>query len=322
MIAKLPTYDEARRAAREGKDPTVFLYLGIIYSKGVGVTSNQALANYFYEKALSMGCSEAQDYIEQERANMNYGYLSMLRNRLPLFYPNYSQEKAIDDILRDRNTIDADIYYAINAYHNRSEIDVDQSDRLLAQLFSPITSNKKLFQRIIERNSLYALTSDESDFLQSVFNFSSSYENVCARYTMKESEFCTCELKELFPYIKPSQVSLIKRQAFNCLISVKNTEPKLMRDFLNNLDKDEEMLNICEDVKDQDLQLLLISYVEIGIDADALLFYYRSLRQACKEKDTATLCRCLNECAQRLISVGIRHHLPVFTPDNVPEIGL
>ena len=82
------------------------------------------------------------------------------------------------------------------------------------------------------------------------------------------------------------------------------------------------MLNICEDVKDQDLQLLLISYVDIGIDADALFFYYKSLRQACKEKDTATLCRCLNECAQRLISVGIRHHLPVFTPDNVPEIGL
>ena len=322
MIAKLPTYDEARRAAREGKEPTAFLHLGIIYSKGLGVTANQVLANYFYEKALSMGCNEAVDYIEQERADMNYGYLSMLRNHLPLFYPQYSKKKALDDILEGRNTIDADIFYAINAYHNHDEIDIDQSDRLLAQLFSPITNNKKLFQRIIGRNSSYALTSDESEFLQAVFNFSSSYENVCARFSIKESEFCTSDIKDLYPFIKPSQVSLIKRQAFNCLISVKNTESKPMRDFLNNLDKDEEMLNICENIKDQDLQLLLISYVEIGIDAEALFVQYKLLRQACKEKDTATLCRCLNECAQRLISVGIKHHLPVFTPENLPEVEL
>lgn len=322
MISNLSTYDEARRAAREGNDPTAFLHLGIIYSKGLGITSNQTLANYFFEKALSMGCADAKDYIEQERKEKNYGNLSMLRNRLPLFYPDYSREKALADIMADRDTVAADIYYALNAYHNSEEIDVYVTDKLLVQLFSPITSDKKLFQRIIKRNSLYALTSDESDFLQAVFNFSSSYENVCARYSVKESKFCTSELKDLFPFIKPSEVSLLKRQTFNCIMSIKDIEPKLMRAFLRNLDKDEEMLNLCEKIKDQDLQLLLISYVEIGIDADALFIYYRTLRQSCKTKDTAIFCQYLNECAQRLTSVGIKHKLPVFTSENLPEIIL
>lgn len=322
MITNLPSYDEARRAAREGKDPTAFLHLAIIYSKGLGVTPNRTLANYFFEKALSMGCADATDYIDQERKERNYGNLSMLRNRLRLFYPDYSQDKAIADIMEGHDTVDADIYYAINAYHNREEIDVYVTDKLLAQLFSPITSDEKLFLRIIERNSPFVITSDESEFLQAVFNFSSSYENLCARYSLKESAFCTSELKDLYPFIKPSEVSLLKRQAFNCIISIKDTDPKLMRTFLRNLDKDEEMLNLCEKIKDQDLQLLLISYVEIGIDADALFIYYRTLRQSCKTKDTAIFCRYLNESAQRLKSAGIKHHLPVFTPDNLPEIIL
>jgi hypothetical protein len=49
MITNLPSYDEARRAAREGKDSTAFLHLAIIYSKGLGVTPNRTLANYFFE---------------------------------------------------------------------------------------------------------------------------------------------------------------------------------------------------------------------------------------------------------------------------------
>ena len=73
MITNLPSYDEARRAAREGKDPTAFLHLAIIYSKGLGVTPNRTLANYFFEKALSMGCADATDYIDQERKERNYG---------------------------------------------------------------------------------------------------------------------------------------------------------------------------------------------------------------------------------------------------------
>ena len=63
MIKNLPTYDEARKAIRGGKDPVAFLHLGILYAQGIGVTQNQILAHYFLKKALDMGCKEAEEYI-------------------------------------------------------------------------------------------------------------------------------------------------------------------------------------------------------------------------------------------------------------------
>ena len=53
MITNLPTYDEARKAIRGGKDPMAFLHLGIIYANGIGITQNHALANYFFDKAAA-----------------------------------------------------------------------------------------------------------------------------------------------------------------------------------------------------------------------------------------------------------------------------
>ena len=51
MITNLPTYDEARKAIRGGKDPVAFMHLGILYAQGIGVTQNHILAHYFLKKA-------------------------------------------------------------------------------------------------------------------------------------------------------------------------------------------------------------------------------------------------------------------------------
>ena len=66
MIKQLPSYDEARKAIRGGKDPVAFLHLGILYAQGMGVTQNHILAHYFLKKALDMGCKEAEEYINME----------------------------------------------------------------------------------------------------------------------------------------------------------------------------------------------------------------------------------------------------------------
>ena len=169
MITNLPSYDEARKAIRGGKDPVAFLHLGILYAQGIGVTQNHILAHYFLKKALDMGCKEAEEYInmeyesgakdfaadfesyigedgsapretiaklrarvEVERKAKHYGNLSRIRKNLGLIYPEYNREKAIEDILNGRDTIDADILYSTSTSGNRSEIYIEQQDRLVA----------------------------------------------------------------------------------------------------------------------------------------------------------------------------------------------
>ena len=133
-------YLEARKAVREATDPRAFLRLGLLYTQGIGIGKNYVLANYFFEKARTLGCKEAEHYmdiayeagvkdfavditnaigdpahvshdvvdnlwhrVERERKAGNYGNLSKIREYLPLFYPNYSGKKAMEDIIDGRD---------------------------------------------------------------------------------------------------------------------------------------------------------------------------------------------------------------------------
>ena len=57
---------EARIAIRSATNPLAFLRLGRLYAQGIGTTPNHVLANYFYDKAASMGCEDAFRYIIKE----------------------------------------------------------------------------------------------------------------------------------------------------------------------------------------------------------------------------------------------------------------
>ena len=59
-------YDDARVAIRNTEDPLAFLHLGNLYAQGIGTQENHVLANYFYDKAVRMECSEADEYIARE----------------------------------------------------------------------------------------------------------------------------------------------------------------------------------------------------------------------------------------------------------------
>ena len=150
MMKQLPSFADAHKAIRGRKDPRAFLHLGILYAQGIGTTQDEMLAQYFIRKALDMGCKEAEEYldlgyesgskdfgdeintiigdpneisreltaklkvrIEKERIAGNIGNLARIRQNLLLFYPEYNREKAISDILNNRQTVDADILFCV-----------------------------------------------------------------------------------------------------------------------------------------------------------------------------------------------------------------
>ena len=336
-----------------------FLHLGILYAQGVDVSRNDILANYFLKKALDMGCKEAEEYlewgyesgakdfgdeintiigdyndisretmaklkvrIEKERMAGNIGNLARMRQNLLMFYPEYSREKAISDILNNHHTVDADILFTLSTADNRSEIYIESQDRLLQQLYAPVIGNKQLYEAIKEADDTDLLEKDESELAQCIVNLTSSYDTICKKYRLKTHEIFSLETLGLYPYIKVSDLALLRKQGFRALLSIRDVDAAIQEKFLNCLDSDEKLLNVCEEVKDQDTQLFLISFVELNIDIESLEINSLALLKAYRNHNLMPLAEHLNAFVERLNKAGIKNHLPNYTLGHLPPIDL
>ena len=353
MIKKLPSIADAQRAICRGKDPLVFLQLGMIYSQGKETTQDDMLARYFIRKALDMGCKEAQEYIDQkyetgkkdfveeityliesdnsisrekivrlrakveeERKARRYGNLSSLRSFLPMLYPEYNREKAIDDILNYRDTIDADILYSTCTNDNKDEIYIPQQEAFYKQVYAP-------FKRLRPKKKgagAYALGDDVKELAQCIVNITSAYDSICQHYDVDKKELRPLDEWDLYPTFKLSDLILLRQQGLRCLLSIRNIDPDINDKYLNNLCEDRTLLDICEKIIDQDIQLFLISFVELNIDIDALETNSLKMFRAYKTYNYLPLIEHLNAIAHKLKDIGVKHNLPPFTINNLPRI--
>lgn len=356
-MKQLLPFDDALKAIWGGKDPKAFLHLGILYAQGIGTIHNEILAQYFIKKAFDMGCNEAEEYlklgyesgakdfgdeintvienpnnisretitklkvrIEKERIAGNIGNLARIRNQLRLFYPEYNQEKAIFDILNDCHTVDADILFALSTADNRSEVYLASQDRLLEKLYAPITTNTQLYKTIIELNDTDLMGKDESELAQCIVNLTSSYGIICKKNRISPCEIYTLDTLSFYPYIKIADLALLRKQGFRALLSIKDVDPIIQNKFLNSLDGDEMLLNVCEEIKDQDVQLFLISFVELNIDIESLEIMSFNLLKSYRNNNVEPLVEHLNDFVHRLETCNIQHDLPVFTTQNLPPL--
>ena len=355
MIQKLPTYADAQKAICGGKKPIAFLHLGILYAQGIGTEQNDILASYFIKKALDMGCKEAEEYIkseyesgkkdfaqeiisafeeerlitkektakqrakvEAERQAKHYGQLSQIRKYLPLLYPEYNREKAINDILNGRDTLDADLLFSTCTTDNTSEIYLKSQDMLLQQLYAPFQK----YDVTNEEIDAEMLGKDESELAQCLVNLTESYDTICQLYHVPKKEIFTLQTLKRFPYIKVKDLALLRQQGFRCLLSVKDIDPAISKDYIHNLSDDKVLLDVCEKIKDQDLQLFLISFVELNIDLDALEIDSLRLLRAYRSNNLAPIADYLNVVVKRLTENGIKHYFPTYSTENLPRIKM
>ena len=353
-------YREAREAIRDAKNPKAYLNLGILYAQGIGTRENHVLANYFYEKAFLMGCLEAgaymeQEYatgrksvvekvvnmlaqtenlsqeslawlkklVEQERRRRNYGTLSTLREHLSMIYPDYNQEKGFDDHLNDRKTVDADICYSLCTSENSAETNIALLDKMLRQLFAPISQNHDLFFDILHDDSQYLLQDNEKEICQCLPHLTASYSSICDKHGIKKLKIPFIAGEDLYPNLRVKLIPILRRQAFRCLLSLRGVSPRV-NEFLGCLESSEQLLNVCETVEDEDLQLFLISFVELNIDIESLLLDYQGLLQSYRNHDLKPLIRLFNNFCQKLSSRAVFSFYPVqeYSADNPPQIDL
>ncbi len=344
--------------SKNTKDALSYLNTGDNYANGTGVVQNHSLAYYYYMKALSIGCEEAGQRIEEEfdtekknlvvatssylenatpisptilsffrqiadkqRKKKNYGRFSALKEYFPLLYPDYDKEKAIADILADRDTADADIYYVTCCDHLGCEDELVTRERLLSQLYAPVMRDETVQKEIGERYTEEVLSVDEKELLQCVYNIKSSYEKICKKFHVEEHEIMSIDNLLSFPFIKPTLFPIIRRQVLKCILSIRHLDEDINK-YLEHLDSDEMLLNICEKMKDQDMQLFFISFVELNIDIEAIEILFWGAHKNYKENDKEILTKRLNTFLAQIKEAGINHEIPDFTEDNLPNIEL
>lgn len=117
-------------------------------------------------------------------------------------------------------------------------------------------------------------------------------------------------------------MALLRRQGFRALLSIKEVDSAIHEKFLNCLDSDEKLLNVCEEIKDQDIQLFLISFVELNIDIESLEITSFRLLKSYRNNNVEPLVEHLNDFVNRLEKCNIQHDLPVFTTSNLPPLDL
>lgn len=352
------SYNYIRKAIRHKDVPLALLRLGYMYSNGLGTRTNNVLSRYFYDLALAKGCKEAEKYIaqdfatgkrsvvdevrramaitesptpekiaylkklvEKERMYKNYGNLSRIRDYIPIFYPDYNQEKAYNDIINNCPSVDADICYSLSNVDNGSEFNIDILENMLNQLFAPITQDADLYQRILNYDFIGLYSDGEDELQRCLINLRSSYNSICIKNKIMKKELAYPNSVDILPYFKPSLMALLRRQAFRCLLSIKDVDPHIS-DFLNSLDSDEKALNVCEEIADQDVQLYLISYIELNIDIDSLLIPLQDTLKAYRNQNLIPIAKYLNDFIGRLTHADIEHQLPEYTQDNLPKIEL
>lgn len=355
------TYHYIRKAIRHKTIPLAFHRLGIVYSLGIGTSKNHTLAGYYFRQAYLMGVEEAGSFIdmdydsgrrnlvkdfnntltyskekapallkvyqrqtERERLNKNYGILSQFRDFIPTFYPDYNQKQGFDDFLNGRDTVDADICYALSTTNNYEEVDLELIDRLLQQLYAPITQNEELINKLIHLEEPYlSLHIYEKEFLQSNYNLIYAYKKLTKRYQIKNIALTEATVPYVVPYVKMSTITLFRKQAFRCLLAIKNLDPVIEKEFLTNLSDDEFLLDITSKIFDPDIISLLIAFVSINLDIRNLMIYiYQPLLKSYQNQQFDFLANHLNHYVETITDMYIDHDLPEFTADNLPEIDL
>lgn len=133
-----------------------------------------------------------------------------------------------------------------------------------------------------EHESMPELGSEESELAQAFINYKSSVDKLSQDYL--NSRFYTEFIIDyLYPNYKPSIGELLANDLVKGWLILSRIFPKEVGSFPTT-STDEEFLNFAETLKNQDLQLAVISYVEILIDMESCELSYQAKLAQYQEK--------------------------------------
>ena len=129
-------------------------------------------------------------------------------------------------------------------------------------------------QEAVEQENKPSLGADESELAQAYLNFQMSV-NKLAQNKLKHPFECLFDIDDLYPNYKPSIGKFVSNDLVNGWTLLSQMFPDSVGKF-SPASSDEEFLNFAEKLSDQDLQLAVISYVEVLIDMESCELAYQA----------------------------------------------
>ena len=154
-----------------------------------------------------------------------------------------------------------------------------------------------------------------------ISNYIFAYTNLCnANPEIKKVELSPFDFAMLVPFAMLEQIQTYSLQFIKVLISIKDIIGDKWEEVLDNLLDNDALLVIAESLSDnENLQLLLIEYVEFSIEYNEYLHIAQRLTSIWKNGDKQGYADELNAYVRRLEENHISHSLPHFNKDNVPN---
>lgn len=138
-----------------------------------------------------------------------------------------------------------------------------------------------------ETNDQPMLGNDESELAQAFLNFYNSVNKLSMTHLNKPYQ-CLFEIDDLYPNYKPSIGKILSDDVVAGWVLLTKMFPQEIGNFPLN-SSDEAFLNFAEKLTDTDLQLAVISYVEILIDMEGCELTYQAKFLKYQEKQIKRL---------------------------------
>lgn len=162
----------------------------------------------------------------------------------------------------------------------KGQIENDEASRLFEEELASTFAEART--AIEEEENKPTLGSDESELAQAFVNYQASVQKLSQTYLNRNFE-CAFRIDDLYPNYKPSLGAYISADLINGWMILSEIFPSDVGRFPVS-STDEEFLNFAETLQNQDLQLAVISYVEILIDMESCELTYLAKLAKYQEK--------------------------------------
>lgn len=195
-----------------------------------------------------------------------------------IFDDNEDFEKLLNSFINDKNGADSEDEKKTDSPFGKLS---EEGEKINAQISAEMEEDLAAVLAVgkeeavaAEQENLPNLGADESELAQAFINFQASVDKL-TKENLKQNFECLFSIDDLYPNYKPSVGRLISNDIVNGWMLLSKMFPNEIGKFSPS-SSDEEFLNFAEKLQNQDLQLAVISYVEILIDIESCELGYQA----------------------------------------------
>ena len=241
------------------------------------------------------------------------GYLRCRKEHFDILFPNYNPDRILNgDFTNERDFL---LFYAEHTDHSA---DLSVSNLGIEDMFA-ILRNDKSYSAVVQSKNGYIVNS--GNLHKCISNYIYAYTNLCNENPkIQKVELQPFDFDMMAPIAMPEQMQTYSLQFLKALISVKGIFGDKWKKILDNIMNLDALLDVAETLSDEeDLQLLLIEYVEFAVEFEKYLVFAQRLLLIYLDSKKQGYADELNAYVRRMEENNIAHSLPYFTIDNVPN---